>query len=161
MVYHITSSVKVMKYLWPWHVAIVDGPHRSVCISSLKFRAGGLILTLGIGSQVACEYMHTSHSVSSKSGSNLTPTMALLLTSLHALSMAMWPRHRWSSMTDMGSMVLAESSMCTTLYRHPWVWGRQPTCSPWGDVRSRRPAPTVCGHGIPLRPVLLEIWGCN
>ena len=74
--------MKVIKYLRPWHVVMVVGPHTSVCTRSPKFVAGGLILTLGIGWQVAQAYVQALQSVSWESGSSLISMIALLLTSL-------------------------------------------------------------------------------
>jgi hypothetical protein len=91
--------------------------------------------------QVAHANMQASQSVSEKLGSSLTPTMAPLSTSFQALAAAMWPRCQCNSMTDTGSMALAESKACTTLYRCPLVRVMHPTFSPCGEVRSRWLAP--------------------
>lgn len=58
------SSVKVMKHLWFWHMAVVEGPHTSVCTLSPKFWADGLVLTLGTGRQVAYAKMYVLQSPS-------------------------------------------------------------------------------------------------
>jgi hypothetical protein len=83
--------VKVIKYLRLWRVAMVAGPHTSVCISSPKSWAGALILTLGMGKRVARAKMHASQSVSCELVSSSTPTTAPLVTSFLALSTVMWP----------------------------------------------------------------------
>jgi hypothetical protein len=116
---------------------MVAGPHTSVCTSSLKFWAGGLIQTLGMGRRVVHANMQALQSVSKKLGSSSTPTMAPLSTSFWALVAAMWPRHRCNSMTDTGSTALVESKVCTTLYRCLLVQVMHPTFSPCGEVRSR------------------------
>src|SRR5258708_38253491 len=118
---------------------MVASPHTSVCASSPKFFAGALILTLGMDRHVVWANIQASQSFSWEVGSNLTPMMALLSTSLHALVTVMWPRQWCSSMTDTGSTALAVSSACTTLYRQPWVQAIQPILSPWGDTSLRWP----------------------
>jgi hypothetical protein len=87
--YCVVSSVKVMKYLHAWQVAMVAGPQMSVWISSPKLWAGGLILTLGIGWRVALANVQVSQSASCESGSNSTPTMAPLSTSFRAVNGAL------------------------------------------------------------------------
>ena len=82
MVYLVALSVKVIKYFLPRWMGMGAGPHISVCISSPKFCADGLILMVGMGRRVACAYMQASQSVTQESKSSSTPVMAPLVTSL-------------------------------------------------------------------------------
>ena len=78
--------------------------------------------------------MHVLQSAFREVESNSTPMMALLVTSLQVLSTAKCLRHRCSSMTDIGSIALVKSNVCTTLYRCPGVQEMHPTRSPCGDM---------------------------